>query len=155
GAVSGDTFAHRLDISGPGHAEESRVMHQELPIRTENVDQPNIARGERTAFLTGQLILIEQSLEVSADSSLDARVAIDVVQELLQLIQAHDDVRRPGRESGTPARDVMRAEAHTDVLGLEEHLIAPGTSLPTDARRLGAAEGLAQVAHVLAVDETH
>src|SRR5215472_17035798 len=49
----------------------------------------------------------------------------------------------------------MRAEAHADVLRLEEHLVAPGTALAADTRGLGTAEGLAQVAYVLAVDETH
>src|SRR5215831_4241499 len=57
--------------------------------------------------------------------------------------------------SGPPVRDVMGTQAHAHVLRLEKHLVAPGTSLPTRARGLGAAEGLAQVAHVLAVDEAH
>src|SRR6185312_4543863 len=44
-------------------------------------------------------------------------------------------------------------DAH--VLRLEEHLVAPGAALAPGARSLGAAEGLAQVAHVLTVDEAH
>src|SRR5205807_10444904 len=57
--------------------------------------------------------------------------------------------------SGTPVRDVMRAETHAHVLRLKKHLVTPGTALPADAGGLGAAEGLAQVTHVLAVDEAH
>src|SRR5437879_10618285 len=57
--------------------------------------------------------------------------------------------------SGAPVRDVMRAETHAHVLRLEKYLVTPGTALPADAGGLGAAEGLAQVTHVLAVDETH
>src|SRR5947208_7172526 len=57
--------------------------------------------------------------------------------------------------SGAPVRDMMRAETHAHVLRLEKHLVTPGPALPADAGGLGAAEGLAQVSHVLAVDETH
>src|SRR5213082_161232 len=57
--------------------------------------------------------------------------------------------------SGAPVRDVMRAETHAHVLRLKKHLVTPGTALPADAGGLGAAEGLAQVTHVLAVDEAH
>src|SRR5262245_2640804 len=57
--------------------------------------------------------------------------------------------------SGCPMRDVMRAERHRHVLRLEEDLVAPGAALAADAARLGAAERLPQVAHVLAVDEAH
>src|SRR5438105_9091271 len=57
--------------------------------------------------------------------------------------------------SGAPVRDVVRADAHAHVLRLKKHLVTPGTALPADAGGLGAAEGLAQVTHVLAVDETH
>src|SRR5213080_2016562 len=60
-----------------------------------------------------------------------------------------------GDRSGAPVRDVMRAETHAHVLRLEKHLVTPGTALPADAGGLGTAEGLAQVSHVLAVDETH
>src|SRR5574340_962718 len=52
-------------------------------------------------------------------------------------------------------RNVMPAERHRDVLGLEEDLVAPRAAFAPDAAGLGAAEGLAQVAHVLAVDEAH
>jgi len=52
-------------------------------------------------------------------------------------------------------RDVMRAEAHADVLRLEKHLVTPRTALAADARGLGAAKGLTQIPHVLTVDETH
>src|SRR5437762_14305880 len=57
--------------------------------------------------------------------------------------------------SGAPVRDVMRAETHAHVLRLEKHRVTPGPALPADAGGLGAAEGLAPVSHVLAVDETH
>jgi hypothetical protein len=50
---------------------------------------------------------------------------------------------------------VVRTERHRDVLRLQEHLVAPGAAFAPGARGLGAAEGLAQVAHVLAVDEAH
>src|SRR5215212_3709592 len=52
-------------------------------------------------------------------------------------------------------RNVMTAEADADVLRLEEDLVAPGPAFSSRAGRLGSAEWLAQVAHVLAVDETH
>src|SRR5690242_10173842 len=55
----------------------------------------------------------------------------------------------------SPMRDVVAAEADADVLRLEEDLVAPGPALAAGARGLGAAERLAQVAHVLAVDEAH
>src|SRR5262249_36551524 len=111
---------------------------------------------ERTAFLTRQLIPIEKSLEFSAIFLLQARVAIDVVQELLQLIEAHGRIRRQGScESHAPAGDVMRAEAHADILRLEKYLVAPGAPFPADAGGLGATKRLTQVPHVLAVDETH
>src|SRR5204863_9787983 len=94
--------------------------------------------------------------KISAIFSLDTRVAIDVVQEFLQLIQPHEAIPRLGcGPSGTPVRDGMRAEAHPHVLRLERHLVTPGPALPAHAGGLGAAEGLARVSHVLAVDETH
>src|SRR6476469_3046155 len=65
---------------------------------------------------------------------------------------------RPAVRSGsspTPLRDVMVGDGHADVLRLAEHFVAPGAALAPRARGLGAAEGLAQVAHVLAVDEAH
>src|SRR6516225_8058616 len=49
----------------------------------------------------------------------------------------------------------MRAEAHADVLRLEEHFVTPGTAFPAYAGSLGAAKGLTQVPYVLAVDEAH
>src|SRR6185369_4894106 len=54
-----------------------------------------------------------------------------------------------------PVWNVMRSQRYRDVLRLQEHLVAPGAAFAAGARGLGAAEGLAQVAHVLAVDETH
>src|SRR5215212_3346354 len=59
------------------------------------------------------------------------------------------------RSGHAPMRNVVAAEADADVLRLEEDLVAPGSAFPAGARRLGAAERLAQVAHVLAVDEAH
>src|SRR5437764_10333994 len=59
-----------------------------------------------------------------------------------------------GGRSGAPVRDVMRAETHAHVLRLEKHLVTPGTALPADAGGLGSAEGLQQLPHFLAVDET-
>src|SRR5579862_2125271 len=49
----------------------------------------------------------------------------------------------------------MRAQAHAHILRLEEHLVAPGTALASRAGGLGTSEWLAQVAHVLAVNEAH
>src|SRR5574337_1073559 len=57
--------------------------------------------------------------------------------------------------SAPPVRNVVRAERHRNVLRLQEHLVAPGAAFAPGAAGLGAAEGLAQVAHVLAVDEAH
>src|SRR5687768_10288425 len=57
--------------------------------------------------------------------------------------------------SHSPVRNVVRPQRHRDVLRLQEHLVAPRAAFAPRARRLGAAEGLAQVAHVLAVDEAH
>src|SRR5580698_8584257 len=52
-------------------------------------------------------------------------------------------------------RNVMRTQAHADVLRLEKDLVAPSPALASGAGGLGAAERLAQIAHVLAVDEAH
>src|SRR5262245_11700462 len=57
--------------------------------------------------------------------------------------------------SGPPMRDVVVHQGHRHVLRLQEHLVTPGPALAPRARRLGAPEGLPQVAHVLAVDEAH
>src|SRR6478736_6014653 len=57
--------------------------------------------------------------------------------------------------SNSPMGNVVRRDRHRDVLRLQEHLVAPGPAFTPGARGLGAAEGLAQVAHVLAVDEAH
>src|ERR1700757_3256805 len=66
------------------------------------------------------------------------------------------DIPRQGSgESHTPAGDVMRAEAHADILRLEKYLVAPGTPFAADAGGLGATKRLTQVPHVLAVYETH
>src|SRR5664279_4009674 len=59
------------------------------------------------------------------------------------------------RYLGAPPRDVMIGDRHADVLGLQEYLEAPAAAFAPRARRLGATERLAQVAHVLAVDEAH
>src|SRR5258707_1805764 len=59
------------------------------------------------------------------------------------------------RVSDAPARNVMRAERYAHVLRLEEYFVAPRTAFAAHARCLGAAERLAQIAHVLAVDEAH
>src|SRR3954468_7818110 len=50
--------------------------------------------------------------------------------------------------SRPPMRNVVRTERHGDVLGFQEFLVAPGAAFAPRPRRLGAAEGLAQVAHV-------
>src|SRR5207237_3720732 len=107
-AMPDNAIPHRLDIVGPGDAEERGIVHQELPVRAENVDQADIARGERAAFLTRQLVPIEQSFKIGMVSPLDTRVASDVVQEFLQLIQAHEAIPRLRcGASGTTVRDVM------------------------------------------------
>src|SRR5215469_10611464 len=49
----------------------------------------------------------------------------------------------------------MGTETHAHVLGLQKHLVTPGPALAPRTRGLGPAKGLAQVAHVLAVDEAH
>ena len=49
----------------------------------------------------------------------------------------------------------MRTQTDRDVLRLQEDLVAPGAAFAPRARRFGATERLAQVAHVLAVDEAH
>src|SRR2546427_12782243 len=72
-------------------------------------------------------------------------------------------IRRPPRSTlfpyttlfRSPVRNMVRAQRYGHVLGLAEDLVAPAAALAARARGLGAAEGLAQVAHVLAVDEAH
>src|SRR3954470_17607226 len=54
-----------------------------------------------------------------------------------------------------PVRDVVRTERHGDVLRLQENVVAPRAAFATDTRSFRAAEGLAEVAHVLAVHEAH
>ena len=66
-------------------------MHQQLPVRAEHVDQADVTGLERAAFLTRQLIPIEEPRQIGSMLFLDGRVAIDVVQEFLQLIQANDE----------------------------------------------------------------
>src|SRR5688572_9617553 len=51
--------------------------------------------------------------------------------------------------------DVMRTQGYGHVLRFAKNLVAPGAAFAPGARGLGAAEGLAQVTHVLAVDEAH
>src|SRR5437867_3889134 len=50
---------------------------------------------------------------------------------------------------------MMAAKGDAYILHLAKRLEAPIAALATDARFLDAPEGLAQVAHVLAVDEYH
>src|SRR6478609_5198102 len=59
------------------------------------------------------------------------------------------------RSRRAPLRNVVIGDADTDVLRLAEHLEAPAAAFAAGARRLGAAERLAQIANVLAVDEAH
>jgi len=66
-------------------------VHQQLAVGAKHVQQADIAGGERTAFLTAELIALEESWQIGAIVLLDSRVAIDLVQEFLQLIEAHGD----------------------------------------------------------------
>src|SRR5262249_48607167 len=85
--------------------EERGVVHQQLPVCAEYVDQADIAARQRPTLLSGQLILIKQSLQILAILSLGGRIAVEVVQELLQLIEAHGDVaRRRGCTIQAPQR---------------------------------------------------
>src|SRR3984885_3939345 len=52
-------------------------------------------------------------------------------------------------------RDGMRSETDADILRLQEHLVAPRAAFAARSRRLGPAERLPQIAHVLAVHEAH
>ena len=88
-------------------------------------------------------------------TSLDEAVAM--VADSVAFLQRHDKRVFLDAEHffDAPVRDMVRPEAYADVLRFEEHLVAPSAALPARARGLGAAEGLTQVAHVLAVDEAH
>src|SRR6476661_6011543 len=123
--------------------------------------QPKFGPGNSDRYIDGTCVILAASASVPTvrllSLSLRARPAIQ---------RRGSSKRRgwiPGRaRHGTgscsrrsPVRDVVRPHRHRDVLGLQEHLVAPGAALAAGARGLGAAERLAQVAHVLAVDEAH
>src|SRR5258708_1882883 len=85
-AVTADAGAHRGDVIGPWHAEKSRIVHEQLSIRAQDVDQSDISRLERTALLAAEIVAVEDSRQIGAALPLQIAVAIDVEQELLQLI---------------------------------------------------------------------
>ena len=90
----------------PGHPEKGGIVHQQLPVRAQDVNQADIAGRERTALLAGQLIPIEESWQIGAMLFLSSRVAIDVVQEFLQLIETHGIFRSPRAANQAPQRGI-------------------------------------------------
>src|ERR1035441_8995614 len=62
---------------------------------------------------------------------------------------------RVRRSRRAPMGNVVIGDRDADILRLAEHLEAPGPAFAAGSRRLGAAEGLAQIADVLAIDEAH
>src|SRR5258708_35661053 len=53
-AVTADPGAHRGDVVGPRHAEDSRLVNQQVPIGAQHITQSDICRLERAALLTTQ-----------------------------------------------------------------------------------------------------
>jgi len=60
-----------------------------------------------------------------------------------------------GDLSYTPVWNVVTAQRDRHVFGLTKHFVAPSAALAAGAAGLGAAKGLTQVAHVLAVHKAH
>jgi hypothetical protein len=52
-------------------------------------------------------------------------------------------------------RYVVRAHGHRHVFRLTKNFITPATAFAAGATGLGAAKGLSQIAHILAIHKTH
>jgi hypothetical protein len=64
-------------------------MHEDLAVNAEHVQQANVTVLDGRGFLVGQLEACEARLYVFAAFSLERLVAIQFVQEFLQVVETH------------------------------------------------------------------
>jgi len=58
------SLPHRLNVRLPLESTQCGVMHQQLPIYTHDVEEPNVRVTDGNTLFLGQLILCEQAVEV-------------------------------------------------------------------------------------------
>src|SRR5215469_2947033 len=84
-------LAHGLDVGAPLITPQRRIVHEDLPIHPHDVEQAHVGRANRAPLLIGQLVLREEPLDVFLEATAHGRVAIELEEELLRIVQTHRD----------------------------------------------------------------
>ncbi len=108
-AVLGDAVPHELEVVGPGDLVEGGEVHQDLAVDAEMEQQADVGLHDGPPFLGGQLVGLEHRLPIGEVGGLHDLAAVELVQELLDVVQAHDSASR-SRDVGSRGRRDHRTE---------------------------------------------
>ena len=64
-------------------------VHPQLAVRAEDVELADVAGDDRLALLLVELVVGKQAAQVFAIALLDARVAVEMKEQLLGRVEAH------------------------------------------------------------------
>src|SRR5450755_1494848 len=88
-SVAANALAHGFDVFGPGHAEQGRVVHQELAVGAEHIELADVAGAKRLAFFVRQLVFVEELGQRRVKTRLHGRLSVEVIEKLLRSVEAH------------------------------------------------------------------
>src|SRR5579872_4113704 len=83
-------LAHGLEISVPLEAAVGRVMHEDLAVDAEHVEQSDVGLADRLALLAGQLVRREHRHRILLEPPAQRGIPVGLIERLLQVIKAHD-----------------------------------------------------------------
>lgn len=88
-SVFGNPVARSLEVVGPLDLMQSGEVHTDLPDDPEDIEQTDIGFDERHNFLLVEVVWLKHSKPVGEVCLLQLAVAVQLVEELLDVVQAH------------------------------------------------------------------
>src|SRR5260221_765626 len=82
-------LAHRVQIGGPFEAAQRRIMHQQLTVDAEHVQETDMGLADRVALLRGQLVGREHKLGIGDKAPPQLGITVELIEQLLHVIEAH------------------------------------------------------------------
>ena len=82
-------FTHQLQVVKPFNTQEGSIVHKNLTVNTQHIKQADIPFTQGFALFFAQIKLTDKSFKIIVISCFYLVVAIEFVQELLQIIEAH------------------------------------------------------------------
>ena len=88
-AMLGNAVAHSLEVVGPLDPVQGGEVHQDLPVDPEDIEQADIGFDKRVDLGVIEVVGLEHFSPVGQVGLLKTAVAVQFVEELLDVVQAH------------------------------------------------------------------